>query len=33
MNPAISGAIFTLSLSILLGNSQFVEGARDVRVL
>ena len=32
-NPDISGAIFTLSLSILILNSQCVEGARDVRVL
>ena len=29
----ISGAILTLSLSILILNSQCVEGARDVRVL
>ena len=29
----ISGAIFKLSLSILILNSQCVEGARDVRVL
>ena len=32
-NPDISGAIFTLSLSILILNSQCVEGARDVKVL
>ena len=32
-NPDISDAIFTLSLSILILNSQCVEGARDVRVL
>ena len=34
-NPDISGAIFTfcLSLSIIILNSQCVEGARDVRVL
>ena len=32
-NPDISGAIFTLSLSILILNSQCLEGARDVRVL
>ena len=32
-NPDISGAIFTLSLSIRILNSQCVEGARDVRVL
>ena len=31
-NPGISGAIFTLSLNILILNSQSVEGARDVRV-
>ena len=31
-NPDTSGAIFTLSLSIIL-NSQCVEGARDIRVL
>ena len=30
-NPEISGAIFTLSLSILMVNSQFVDRARDVR--
>ena len=30
-NPDISGAILTLSLSIL--NSQCVDGARDVRVI
>ena len=29
----ISGAIFTLNLSILMLNSQCAEGARDVRVL
>ena len=33
MNPDISGVIFTLSLSILILNSQCVEGARDVKVL
>jgi len=32
-NPDISGAILTLSLSILILNCQCVEGARDVRVL
>ena len=33
-NPDISGAIFTLSLSIQILNSQCIEGARDrVRVL
>ena len=34
-NPHISGAITTLSLTILILNlnSQRVEGARDVRVL
>ena len=32
-NPDISGAIFTLSSSIRILNSQCVEGARDVRVL
>ena len=32
-NPDISGALFTLSLSILILNSQCVEGARDVKVL
>ena len=32
-NPEISGTIFTLNLSILILNSQCVEGARDVRVL
>ena len=32
MNPDLSGAIFTLSLSILILNSQCVEGARNVRV-
>ena len=32
-NPDIAGAIFTLSLSIRILNSQCVEGARDVRVL
>ena len=32
-NPDIPGAIFTLTLSILILNSQCVEGARDVRVL
>ena len=32
-NPEISGAIFTLNLSILILNSQCVEGARDFRVL
>ena len=31
-NPDISGAIFTSGLSILLLNSFFEEGARDVRV-
>ena len=31
-NPDISGAIFTLSLSIRILNSQCVEGARYVRV-
>ena len=31
-NPGNSGAIFTLNLSILILNSQCVEGARDVRV-
>ena len=31
--PDISGAIFTLSLSIRILNSQCVEGARDVRVI
>ena len=33
MNPDISGAIFKLSLSILILNSQCVEGAKYVRVL
>ena len=32
-NPDISDAIFTLSLSIRILNSQCVEGARDVSVL
>ena len=32
-NPDISGAIFTLSLSLLILNSQCVDGARGVRVL
>ena len=32
-NPEISGAIFTLNLSILILNSQCVKGARDFRVL
>ena len=32
-DPAISGAIFTFRLSILILNSQCVEGARDIRVL
>ena len=32
-NPEISGAIFILNLSILILNSQCVEGARDFRVL
>ena len=32
MNPDISSAIFTLSLSILILNSQCVEDARYVRV-
>ena len=32
-NPEISGAIFTLSLSIQILNSQCVDGARDVTVL
>ena len=32
-NHDISGAIFTLSLSIRILNSQCVEGGRDVRVL
>ena len=32
-NPDISGAIFTLSLRKVKLNSQFVEGARDVRVI
>ena len=32
MNPDLSGAIFTLSLSILVLNYQCVEGARYVRV-
>ena len=32
-NPDISGAIFTLNLSILILNYQCIEGARDVRVL
>ena len=32
-NPDISGGIVTLSLSILIWNSQCVEGARDVRFL
>ena len=32
-NPEISGAIFTLNLSILILNSQCEEGARDFRVL
>ena len=32
-NPDISGAILTLSLSILILKSQCVEGARDFRVL
>ena len=31
-DPDISGAIFTLSLSIQILNSQCVEGARDVMV-
>ena len=31
--PDISDAIFTLSLSIRIPNSQCVEGARDVMVL
>ena len=31
-NPDISGAIFTLSLSIRILNSQCVKGARDVKV-
>ena len=31
-NLDISGVIFTLSLSILIQNSQFVEGAKYVRV-
>ena len=30
-NPDISGAIFTLSLIIVKRNTQFLEGARDVR--
>ena len=33
MNPDISGAILTLSLSIRLLKSQCVEGARNVKVL
>ena len=33
MNSDIFGAIFTLSLSILILNSQYVEGARYERVL
>jgi len=33
LKPDISGAIFTLSLSILILNSQCIESARDVRVL
>ena len=32
-NPDISGAIFTLSLSIRILNSQCVVGARDIKVL
>ena len=32
MNPDLSGAIFTLSLSILVLISQYVEGARYGRV-
>ena len=32
-SPDISSATFTLSLSILILNSQCIEGARDVRVL
>ena len=32
-NTDISGAIFTLSLSILILNSRCVDGARDVKVL
>ena len=32
-NPDISGAIFSLNLSILILNAQCVEGARDVMVL
>ena len=32
-NLDISGAIFTLSLSIRTLNSQCVDGARDVRIL
>ena len=32
-NSDISGAIFTLNLSILILNSQCVEDARDVRAL
>ena len=32
-NPEISGAIFTLNFSILILNSQCVEGARNFRVL
>ena len=32
-NPEIPGATTTLSLSILILNSQCVEGARDFRVL
>jgi len=33
MNPDISGAIITLSSSLLILNSQCVEGAKYVRVL
>ena len=33
MNPDISSAIFTLSLSILIMNSQYEEGAKYIRVL
>ena len=32
-NSDISGTIFTLSVSILILNSECIEGARDVRVL
>ena len=32
MNPGTSSVIFTLSLSILILNSQCVDGARYVRV-